>query len=98
MKQKSSFFHKIGPQKSKNTIYMVGNYIVFLAFSLLIDPFSLSSSCHEGRNLPLQEVFFTYRVSDIRVLPSIPFRQYSMALNLAYSPRKILFELKAETL
>ena len=32
---------------------MVGNYIVFLTFSLLIDPFSLSSSCYEGRNRPL---------------------------------------------
>ncbi len=32
---------------------MVGNYIVFLTFSLLIDLFSLSSSCHEGRNYPL---------------------------------------------
>ena len=53
MKQKSSFFHKIGPQKQKNTIYMVGNYIVFLTFFLLIDPFSLSSSCHEGKNRPL---------------------------------------------
>ena len=37
---------------------MVGNYIVFLTFSLLIDPFSLSSSCHEGKNCPLSRSIF----------------------------------------
>jgi hypothetical protein len=37
---------------------MVGNYIVFLTFSRLIDPFSLSSSCHKGKNRPLSRSIF----------------------------------------